>query len=253
MKLPLPEFNLASLAMGRGYNGTRSGRYASSRRGPVIPPAMSDAELLWKMSETTTDASASLKATVAEGVLLVSEWRSIDVSGTWGGMRVIKRVAVSEQEFPGLADGEHLWLKITFVLSAGAWYRAQFIAVDDSIPTTYSTETEDLTTSDASDPTFSPHTHDADHAHDITLVAGGANTLSAKVLTSYKKYSSHEYVVDSEELTDTDEICYVKIATFEVIPGSGGYNDRLVIKPHVVGCPITVPLVSTSWGDGVGD
>jgi len=240
MKMPLPEFNLASLAMGRGYNGTRSGRYASSRRGPVIPPTMSDAELLWKMSETTTDASVSLKATVAEGVLLVSSWQSIAIGGTWGGVRVIKRVAVSEQEFPGLGNGEHLWLKISFVLSAGTSYRGQFqdISLVTNIPSSYNTEF-------AAGPD--------DHYHAITLKAGGANELSAQLLTAYKEYSSHEYVVDSEELTDTDEICYVKIATFEVIAGSGGSNDRLVIKPHVVGCPITVPLVAVTYGDGVGD
>lgn len=239
MKMPLPEFNLTSLAMGRGYNGTRSGRYASSRRGPVTPPTMSDAELLWKMSETTTDASVSLKATVAEGVLLVSKWRSIDVSGTWVGVRVITRVAVSEQEFPGLGNGEHLWLKISFVLSAGTSYRGQFQAISlvTNIPTSYNTEF-------AAGPD--------NHYHAITLKSSGANALSTQLLTAYKEYSSHEYVVDSEELTDTDDICYVKIATFEVIAGSGS-NDRLVIKPHVVGCPITVPLVAVTYGDGHGD
>lgn len=236
----LPDLNVTALAAGKGYQGKEQGRYGRSKRGQAVPSSFDMTKLLWYVTETTTDASASLKATVAEGVLFVSSWQSIAIDGTWGGVRVIKRVAVSEQEFPGLGNGEHLWLKISFVLSAGTSYRGQFqdISLVTNIPSSYNTES-------AAGPD--------DHYHAITLKSGGANELSTQLLTAYKEYSSHEYVVDSEELTDTDEICYVKIATFEVIAGSGGSNDRLVIKPHVVGCPITVPLVAVTYGDGVGD
>lgn len=232
----LPDFNITAYGSGKGYSGTKSGRYAMSRRGPLLPTAWLDADLLWKMTNTSVDGT-DIRATVADGVLIVSEYAGIDPSGTWSGMRVVKKVAVSGDEFTGIVDGDKLWLNVSLVLSASDKYRAQFQAIDDSIPTSYNTDS-----ANGPDP----------HTHAITLKTGGANELAAQLLTSYKQYSSYTWLVDPDEQTDTDDELYIKIATFEVVDMGGG-NSLLKIKPHIVGCPITIPLVSVTYGGSTGD
>jgi len=187
--------------------------------------------LLWNITNTSIEGDA--RATIADGVLLVSEYQPISTDGSWSGIRVLKRVSVSGTEFTGLTTGQHIWLKIDFDLSSSSSYRAQLQAVDDSIPDTY-------TTGDASSGTS--------HTHEITLKSGGANEIAAQLLTARKQYSAHSFVVNSSEQTDTDNSVYVKIATVTV--ASSAVTN---ISQYVAGCPITVPLVSVTYGDGVGD
>jgi len=228
---PIPDLNIQYLSSGRGFGDVR--HRGAVRRLPVFRRSTATSNLLWNITDTSSDVE--VRATVGVGVLLVSEWQSIAVDGSWSGARVLKRVDTLTAENV-VSDGDSLWLKIEFVMSDGNSYRAQFQAIDDSIPTSYNTAS-----ANGPDP----------HIHAITLKTGSANDLAAQLLTTYKQYATHSWVVvpsGDPDPTDTGDEVYVKFATFAV-----DANDNLSITQYIVGCPITVPLVAVTWGDGIGD
>jgi len=244
----LPDLNVTALAAGKGYQGKEQGRYGRSKRGLAQSGPFDMSGLLWYSVDTSTEGAA--KITMKQGWLAVSEYQSIDIDGTWSGMRVLKNVEVEEEEIVVAheTEGQFIYLKVSFVLSSASRYRAQFqsVSLTPTFPDTYDTESFVGNTGDAS--AGSSHDHPMDHSHSIVLKAGGKNQLSAGLLGSYKQYASHEYVLSETPLADTDDEIYFKMATIVVA-------DDVVtsLTPHIIGCPITIPLVSVTYGDGIGD
>ena len=243
----LPDLNVTALAAGRGYQGKEQGRYGRSKRGLAQTGPFDMSGLLWYSVDTSTEGAA--KITMKKGTLVVSEYAAIATAGTWTTMRVVKNVEVDEEELVVAHEttGQYIYLKVEFILSASNSYRAQFQAIDDSIPASYAVESFVGDTGLATAGGDS-HDHPMDHGHNIILKTGGANELAAQLLTAYKQYASHEYVLSETELVDTDNEIYFKMATIVVA-------DDVVttLTPHIIGCPITIPLVSVTYGDGIGD
>ena len=244
--IELPDLNVTALAAGKGYQGKEQGRYGRSKRGLASTGPFDMSGLLWYSVDTSTEGAA--KITMKKGWLAVSEYQSIDIDGTWSGMRVLKNVEVEEEEITVAheTEGQFIYLKVEYVLSAASAYRAQFqsVSLTPTFPDTYNTESFVGDTGDGG----IGHTHPMDHSHSIVLKAGGKNQLSAGLLVSYKQYASHEYVLSETPLVDTDDEIYFKMATIVVA-------DDVVtsLTPHIIGCPITIPLVSVTYGDGQGD
>lgn len=246
--IELPDLNVMALAAGRGYQGKEQGRYGRSKRGLAQTGPFDMSGLLWYSVDTSTEGAA--KITMKKGTLAVSEYSAISIDGTWSTMRVLKNVEVDEEELVVAHETaeQFIYLKVSFVLSASSAFRAQLqsVALTPTYPDTY--ETEAYVGSTGAETAGTPHTHPMDHSHAITLKAGGKNQLSAALLVSYKQYSSHEYVLSETPLADTVNEIYFKMATIVVA-------DDVVtsLTPHIIGCPITIPLVSVTYGDGQGD
>ncbi len=198
---------------------------------PLIAKRPTD--LLWTITDTSVAGETpEARVTVADGLLLVSEFQPISTDGaSWSGMRVLKKVPVTGDEFTAVATGEHIWLKIEFDTTAYYDYHAQLVDIGGDPIDTYNTN--------------SATAGGDDHTHAITLKAGGANELSAEIFATAKQYSGHSFLVSSSDQTDTDNAVYIKLATITVA------SDAVTkIAQYIMGCPITVPLVSITYADG---